>query len=728
MKPDIRFFSLVKREFYSYINSAQAYVIIAPFLLISIFLYFRSVIVINDANLRPYIDLLPWLLTVIAPALAMKMFGEEDKKGTIELLFAHPLSEWKLVLGKYVGLLAFYGVILLTTLSLPITLLLFSQADIGLIISQYLGAFLLGAMYLSIGVACSAYVKQLVGSFLTAAMICFTLLLVGLQFIYQMVPAPFGNIVAELSPTFHLNNLSRGLVDVRDIFYFLSVIGVALVATVLKLSERRFAEKPVEKQKLLVILALVAGVGLASNVVLYSFPIRADFTANNQFSISEGTKELMRNVDDLVTFDLYYTTNLPAQYQTQQREVEDRLRDFKRLSDNIVVNVIPIAPGDAETAQQANDAGVREFNIQQLSANAYQAQTARLGVAVQYGEKKDAVAQIDNASSIEYTLSRMLLRMTQDELPKIGFFNASTIDISAYQQFLDSQYQVESLNEETVSEDLSDLLGVLVIDDGTQENATAAAVLKQYVNDGGNVVALIEGVNVNQQTFTGTESVSQLPGVFADQGITVNKDIVFDKINNLPTQIQGQTPVSYPFWILGLVNYQELPWKSRVDSLVMLHASSVTIDESKENIVPLVATTTDSGIQSTSFTLDPQESGDLLSDEEGVSKVVGAAIATDTNRIVVLGDANAIESQVLQYPPAGNFNFLANAIDWIAADEILSNIPRRDSSQNSFRFSSVNQLQIVQWVNVFAPPILVAVFGGYWLRRRKSLTNRKYKN
>jgi len=112
---------IAKKEFLGYINSALAYTVIVPFLLLSIFIYTRTALVGGEASLRPYFELLPWFLLLLAPALSMKLLTDEHRSETLELLFAHPISELEIVLGKFFGALSFYVIILLTTMGLPLT-------------------------------------------------------------------------------------------------------------------------------------------------------------------------------------------------------------------------------------------------------------------------------------------------------------------------------------------------------------------------------------------------------------------------------------------------------------------------------------------------------------------------------------------------------------------------------------------------------------------------------
>jgi len=125
--------TIAKKEFFNFINTPLAYVVSVPFLLISLFLYFRTAMVIGEASLRPFFELLPWLLLFLGPALSMSLLSDEQKKGTMELLFGHPVSEGEIILGKFSGAFAFFVLILLTTLGLPITLVVFSKPDLGIV-------------------------------------------------------------------------------------------------------------------------------------------------------------------------------------------------------------------------------------------------------------------------------------------------------------------------------------------------------------------------------------------------------------------------------------------------------------------------------------------------------------------------------------------------------------------------------------------------------------------
>ncbi len=725
-----RLVGLLKREFFSYVNSPLAYVVIVTFLLISNFLFLRTALVLGDANLRPFIELLPWFLVVIAPALTMRLFSDEQRKGTFELLVAHPLSEWHVVVGKYLGTLLFYLLFLAATASLPITIALFSNADWGLIASQYLSALLVGATFLAIGLAASTYVKQSVGSFLLGSAISFGLILIGLQFVVLMLPAPLSQIMNELAIINHVNNISRGVLDLRDIAYFVTVIGVALTAAVLKLSQRKFTDMPAEKRKLFIVLMLVIGVGVMANLLLYSQPVRLDATADQRFSVSKGTKQLLSTLKDRVTITLYTSSNLPGPMQVTLRETTDRLKDFKRYGGD-KVSIKTELTDTPQAQQEATSKGIRQVNFNQLGGNSIQIQQGNLGLEVRYGDKTEVIDFIEDAAQLEYNLSRLVAKLSREAQPKLGLLDVTAAsELAQLNEFLSAQYEVMPLtNAAEESANWAELAGVVVIDDGSGENATSAAQLKNYLANNGSAVIFAEGVNVNQQTLSAQVSQSQIKKVLQEWGITIGNDIAYDLQLAQPITLSDgggrQYIVPYPFWFQSLVESENLPTGGIMNNVAVGWPSTITIAADKQNTVkPILVTGQYSGKQEGSFTIAPQEAA-AIKEVKNQSMPLAVASATSNQRVAVIADADLLNDSFIENA-AENKSFVTNLIDWVAADPILSLIPKRESGRQVFMFVNPQQAQLVQWVNIIVPPLIFIVGGIIWLKRRQRLANRSY--
>jgi ABC-2 type transport system permease protein len=731
MKRKSDYFAIVKKEFLGFINSPLAYLIIAPFLLISQYLFFRTALVVGDANLRPFIEILPWFLVVIAPALTMRSFADEYKQGTVELLFAHPISEWRLVLAKYTGLLLFYATMLATTLALPGTLLLFANPDLGLMVGQYLGAFLVGALFLSVGLMMSTWIKSSIGSFLVATAVAFSLLLMGSSFVVLGVPSPLNKVLLELGVVSHVNNLGRGVIDLRDLIYFGTLIGIALTISVIKLSERKLAESNEEKRKLWIVLGLLVTVGVVINIGMSVYPVRMDLTDNQRYSLSSGTKKMLQELPDRVLIELYVSDNLPGPMQLTQREVSDRLRDFSRYGGNkIQVDTSIVDPDDVEAKTEATKKGIQEITFNQIASGSFQAQTGVLGLAIRYGDKTEVLPFIQDGSNLEYQLARMILKMTRESQSKLGLVDATNnAPLSGLQQLLADQYQLEILDANNTN--WQDLAGIIVVDDGSEKNATSAASIKNYLENQGNAMFLVDGVNINEQLLTPTVSESEIISVLAGEGITIQKDLVYDlqQAENitLPGGPNGefQYIIPYPFWIRANVIRENMPLAAaNLSNVLLAWASSIQIGGAKSDVIkPLLNTSQASGTQEGGFTIRPDQTQTL--EPSGKVKVVGAIKDSEVNRMAVVGDAQLVFDDYLQNAPV-NQAFIANMIDWIAKDEVLSAIPQRAEGRVPFNFNSKTQLQTVQYGALLLPPVIVVIFGIFWLSRRKKLTRRTW--
>lgn len=234
-----QFRAIFKKEILSYFNSPLAYIFTAIFLIIGNWLFFQSFFLYNQASMRGYFDLLPWIFLFITPALTMRLWAEEKKSGTIEILLTFPVKDITVALAKFFSSLAFLSIVLLLSLSLPITIAFLGNLDIGVIIGGYLGALFLGALYLSIGLFLSSLTKNQIVAFLLAAVSCFLLYLLSSPFILQAVSwlAPILKVIGSAS---HFQNLSRGLLDTRDILYFLSVTALFIYLNCQVLASRNW--------------------------------------------------------------------------------------------------------------------------------------------------------------------------------------------------------------------------------------------------------------------------------------------------------------------------------------------------------------------------------------------------------------------------------------------------------------------------------------------------------
>ena len=240
-----QFYPLLKREFLGYFRSPVAYVFIVVFLLASVgFTFFiGNLFESNQAHLMPFFMYLPWLYLVLVPAVGMRLWAEERRTGTIELLFTLPVTMDEAVLAKFVAGWAFLGVALFLTFPLVFTINYLGEPDNGVIIASYLGSFLMAGAYLAITCVTSAFTKNQVISFILGVIICFLMVLLGwgvfTEALSSVFPMWIVDAIASMGFMTHFNGISRGLLDSRDILYFASVIFVALALNTMILNARK---------------------------------------------------------------------------------------------------------------------------------------------------------------------------------------------------------------------------------------------------------------------------------------------------------------------------------------------------------------------------------------------------------------------------------------------------------------------------------------------------------
>ena len=236
---------VMKRELDSYFSTHLAYVFILIFLVLSgVFtFYLGSFYERGQADLLPFFNFHPWLYLFLVPALSMRLWAEELKSGSIELLLTLPVTIVDAVAGKFLAAWIFAGISLMMTFPLWLTVNYLGDPDNGVIFTSYLGSWLMAGSFLAIGSCMSALSKSQVIAFILCGVVCLLFVLAGyplvLNSIKTWVPLIVVDSVASLSFLTHFNSISRGIISLRDVLYFCSVQVVWLAATVVVINARR---------------------------------------------------------------------------------------------------------------------------------------------------------------------------------------------------------------------------------------------------------------------------------------------------------------------------------------------------------------------------------------------------------------------------------------------------------------------------------------------------------
>ncbi|OGK13497.1 hypothetical protein A3A93_01345 [Candidatus Roizmanbacteria bacterium RIFCSPLOWO2_01_FULL_38_12] len=236
-------FALYKKELQFYLNNPIGYIVIVLFGVFANFLFVKDIFLYGSASLRPFFDILPWLMMVFVPAVAMRTFSEEKKNNTIEILLSLPISETQIVLAKFFALLTIVAVGLLLTLSLPVSLYFLvtttgSRIYIPELLIGYLGQIFMAAAFLSLSMFYSSQTKNQIIAFLASVITIFFLIIFSTDFVASFLPFIIQTGLAYLSPITQVGALSKGVVDIRAVYYFLSFIIVFLFLTIIDVERR----------------------------------------------------------------------------------------------------------------------------------------------------------------------------------------------------------------------------------------------------------------------------------------------------------------------------------------------------------------------------------------------------------------------------------------------------------------------------------------------------------
>jgi len=227
---------ITRREFAAYFASPLATIFLTVFIALTgaFAFYVGGFFERGQADLAPFFQYHPWLFLLLVPAVAMRLWAEERRSGTIELLMTLPISPWEAILGKFLAAWAFIGVALLATLPMWITVNILGRPDNGVILAGYFGSFLMAGAFLAIGSAASALTKNQVIAFIVSASICFLLVMSGLELVLNVLrawtPAYVVSAVASMSFLSHFERITRGLIDLPSLVFFASLIVFALFA------------------------------------------------------------------------------------------------------------------------------------------------------------------------------------------------------------------------------------------------------------------------------------------------------------------------------------------------------------------------------------------------------------------------------------------------------------------------------------------------------------------
>lgn len=390
--------AITRKELSSTFGSPLAVIFIGTFLLVSLFVFFwvEAFFARGIAEIRPLFRWLPLLLIFLVSALTMRQWSEEARSGTLEMLLTLPVHPFKLVLGKFLAILMVVALALALTLGLPLTVSFLGRLDWGPVLGGYLAALLLAATYTAIGLFVSSRTSNQIVALIVTLLLGGLFYLVGSGAVLSLAQGRLDDLLRALGTGSRFESIERGVLDVRDLLYYLSLTLLFLTLNVVSLESKRWSQGKLTRRKR---QNAVYGVGLiALNLLLLNLwlqplaGLRADITQERRYSLSVTTKDLLANVQEPVLIRAYVSENTHPLLAPLIPQVRDLLREYEIAGRGRVTAEVVDPQRNPDLEQEANQTyGIqpRPFQV----ADRYQASlvNAYFDILLRYGDQSEVI-------------------------------------------------------------------------------------------------------------------------------------------------------------------------------------------------------------------------------------------------------------------------------------------------------------------------------------------------
>ncbi len=732
----MRIWTVARREIKALFDLPTGYVLLVVFLAINGFLFFRQAYLSDTASLRPMLDQLPWLFLFFVPAVTMRALAEDIRGGQIEVVLAQPLTELELLAGKYVGAVLFLWIALGLTLAMPLGLSLGAHLPLGMIAAQYVGAGLLAAGFAGVGVWASSLSRSQITAFIVGAGVMFLLVLVGLDPLLVGLPPVLGATAARLGVLSHFESLGRGVIDLRDVIYFLSLAGVFLALAYGVLLERKLAPASAGRRRLRAGVGLLVASLVVVNLLGGYMGGRLDLSPGRAYTLSSAARRIVRDLDDLVTVKLYASRELPTEVALMKRDVDDLLRDL-RSAGRGRLRVIERDPASDEAARrEAESLGIRPVQFNVIGESELQVKQGYLGLALQHGGETATIPFVQRTDDLEYRMVSAIRDLTLEQKPVVGLvteFRGAGMSLQELRDQLARTYEVRQIDLADTLQPAADVVALVLA--GSPDSLTAPQLdrLRRFLERGGGALVLAAGMELSQRAPTAEPRPVAWNALLRPYGVSIRSDMAYDLLANevipLPTDF-GRVLQVYPFFIRAQ-STRLSPINQDLGAAVLTWASTIdTTGAAKGTATPLLTSSPAAGTFTTLTTIAPTQDfpqNGLAPRLLGVTLTpTDSAGATRPGRVVVVGSLDFTSDRFVRTAPE-NLALTLNAVDWLAQDEALIAIRSKDRRPPPLLFSSSVTREVVKYGNLVGLPLLVAAAGLVRLVRRRRRTREPYR-
>ena len=386
--------AVTRKELNSYFGSPMALIFVGVFLAATLFTFFwvDTFFARGIADLRPLFRWMPLLLIFLTSAVTMRQWSEEQSSGTLEVLLTLPVGPVQLVFGKFLAVLALLGVSLALTIFLPLTVELLGNLDWGPVLGGYIAALLLAGAYAALGLFVSSRTDNEIVALISTAVLGGVLYFIGAHGVVDFFGDRTGELLRAFGSGSRFESIERGVLDLRDLLYYLSLIGVFLSLNVLSLDAKRWgkgANSLAYRQRLIFVVALVGANLAVLNVWLFPISwLRLDLTAGREYSLSPATRSLLTTLDEPLLVRGYFSAKTHPLLAPLVPRIRDMLTEYALASGGTVKVEVVDPLSDPEKEAEANQTyGIKPTPLQAADRYGASVVNAYFDILVRYGDQ-----------------------------------------------------------------------------------------------------------------------------------------------------------------------------------------------------------------------------------------------------------------------------------------------------------------------------------------------------
>jgi ABC-2 type transport system permease protein len=775
--------ALTKKELFVFSITPANYGITVFFLVfVSAWLFYvQHFFAMDTASFRSFFAVFPLIFVFVIPVITMKSWAEEQKSGTVEILFTMPFSEWDLVLGKFFSSFGILFMMILLTLPVPLSLLSLGMFEAGIIIAEYVGIILLGSSATALGILLSSVSKNQAAAFLgTLTVLLFVVFVSDFTRTFYL-PAAMADFFNFMSLTFHFESFSKGLFDSRDCAFFLITTFLCLFLNTRVLLFKKWslpagnktaisgiAQSSLKKHaNIITSLSIVAVILLI--LLSQRFWFRLDLTKNKAYTISDVSKNIHEEFPDQVNITYYLSDRLEKMHPLP-REIEDLLEEYTAYSKGKIRLTIK-DPAKAGMIEAVERLGIIPQQIQTVQQDEANVSTVYSGITIEYMGDTEVLPLVFSLETLEYDLTARIRNLVRGIPREAGIILSESDKIwsedyaYANQTLIEAGYNVrEILPGEEIPQTLSFLIvmgGMEILDEWDLYR------IDYFIQSGGKVFFALETVAVGMDLSARVMMDKGLIAMVSYYGATVEPSLVLDySALSFPYETSGLygeqqiRMARYPLWI-GVHpenGNPEHPVTANFSGIDLFWAQPISVNLPENIQSEVLFTSTNeawlmNGNSNTGFVMNPENEYDMHNEEtatkgtknlavtlsgnfpswfagvekphrEGYSELPDLPEAAKDSRIIVVSDTDFLSSVIQFTRSEYNLHFFLQAADWLSSDDDIIGIRNRVSAIGRLDriTDSVNKLNVMIWsqaLNVIIIPLAIIVIGIVRIRNRK---------